>query len=59
MTMKLTIKNEDTHRTAVVITNDGGDPKASTKELAPGESTEVWLHSTRSVTVEEKPAEQT
>lgn len=57
MTMRLTIKNDDTSRTAVlkyVDTPSGEKKQEAAGELAPGESREFWIHSTRSLEVEEK-----
>lgn len=64
MTMRITIKNEDTARTALVRQvefNPNVDPAIRSEstvglnEIAPGASLDVWLHSGRRVVVDEKP----
>lgn len=63
MTMKLTIKNEDQNRTAVVKTLDfhpgNSEPatvpvESATAEIAPGATAEFWIHSGRKLDVTEK-----
>lgn len=68
MTMRLTIKNEDQSRTAVVTTfdtpgriagteirnPDAPDVWAAETAIAPSESAEFWIHSGRMVRVTEK-----
>lgn len=57
MTMKITIKNEDTHRTAKVTQRDvgvdGSRHPHPTQTLQPGDSGEFWVHSTNELLVEE------
>lgn len=58
MTMRLTIKNEDAARTAVVVTEDFqmGNPLpscANIDTLTPGKSCEVYIHASRRVVVTE------
>lgn len=67
MTMRITVKNEDTQRIAKITMRDrspvdgmpGTVPENVTfqmsevRELAPGASTEVWIHSGRDFIVEE------
>lgn len=59
MTMRITIKNDDTTRTAFVdmvpAINDR-EPAAMTRhcELVPGQETAVYVHSSQSVLVSEK-----
>lgn len=65
MTMRITIKNEDVARVAVVRQVEFNphevDPArrvevtAAVNEIAPGASLDVWLHQGRRVVVEEKP----
>jgi hypothetical protein len=65
MTMRLTIKNEDQSRTAVVKTidtpsnvsteyADKPDVEAATAEIAPGQTAEFWIHNGRKLDVTEK-----
>lgn len=60
MTMKLTVRNEDSQRTAVVRTHDfnPSTPEASAiasvTEILPGETAELWIHSGRKIEVLEK-----
>lgn len=53
MTMKLTITNDDQQRTALVTTLDAASPN-ETRELAPGQSAEFYVHSTRELVIKEK-----
>lgn len=59
MTMRITIKNEDTHRTAKVAQVDGprSDPAkqaVALTEIGPGESADFWIHSNRHLEIDEK-----
>jgi hypothetical protein len=62
MTMRLTIKNEDTNRTATIEVVDfnpadevgSAAPSPATTEVPPGETREVWIHSGRKAVLREK-----
>lgn len=62
MTMRITIKNEDQSRSATVATNDFDASGVLLGEqlpvvtIEPGESHEVFIHSTRNITVSELKA---
>lgn len=62
MTMRVTIKNEDPARVALVRTedfNDAGEPSAEQlpiRDLQPGATCEFWVHSTRRIVVSEAAA---
>ena len=57
MTMRLTIKNTNPTRTARVTYVDHGElgrvDASPTIDIGPGVEVEVWVHSTRSIRVEE------
>lgn len=58
MTMKLTIRNEDQQRTAIVSVEDYQIGKVSpirsdSQDLGPGQSREVWVHASRRVLITE------
>lgn len=61
MTMRLTIKNEDTQRTASVVTHnflngtEGVATHEETQSIGPGESAEVWIHAHRRAVITEGP----
>ena len=57
MTMRITVKNEDTSRTAVVKQLEGPEfspTLAGTSEIKPGESAEFWIYVGRKLDVSEK-----
>ena len=59
MTMRVTVTNHDSSRTAVVhaleVKPEGPHPTSAERELAPGESADFWIHDTRYLHVREKP----
>jgi hypothetical protein len=59
MTMRLTIKNEDSQRTGHVRVFEGVTESASEKKkLPPGAEQEFWIHSGRHLVVEEVQEEE-
>ena len=52
MTMKIKIKNEDQSRVAAIQTWDN-NALQSVEQLLPGEEKDMYIHSTRYVTIEE------
>lgn len=50
MTIRVTLKNDDATRRVLVVGTHGGTNQDS-RELAPGEQAEFWIHSTRELHV--------
>ena len=61
MTMRITVTNEDSNRTAVAVVEDvrplapGEYVTAYQREIAPGAKDEFWIHQGRRLRIEEKP----
>lgn len=62
MTMRLTIKNDDPARSAVITVidqhpdvRDGAPSVASMTDLSPGQQTHVYIHAGRKLEISEKP----
>jgi len=55
MTMKVTVTNNDEHRTALVSVLEASTNPAGSQKLGPGESAEFWIHSARALMVEVQP----
>jgi hypothetical protein len=61
MTMRVTVTNQDSARTAIVQVHNKGQPPETpdtlgeTKELPPGEAHDFWIHQERYLLVKEKP----